>query len=91
MKKIIYLSFILMFSVSLLNATNVKEVNNKEKDLKIEKIEKESIDSKTVLLTRYRGRCLDGHTFTFTASSGEIAQNFVNAYCSARTEFEVQE
>ncbi len=30
---------------------------------------------------KYRGRCLDGYTWSFEASSDEEAQKIVNDYC----------
>lgn len=93
MKKVMYLSVLFMFSVFFANATTVTEENAKEKEVKTLKVEEQKDSFKDVIefFTAYRGRCLDGHTFTFEADDREQGQDFVNAYCRARTAFNVEE
>ncbi|QMU64838.1 MAG: hypothetical protein GKR88_11420 [Flavobacteriaceae bacterium] len=85
MKKIIYL-LVFMFSVSL-SANEIKEIEKKKgAELQIVKIEKvkDVLKNGKVFFTRYRGKCLDGHTFYFTAYTREVAQEVVNTYCAFR-------
>jgi|TARA_R110001606_G_scaffold348342_1_gene497878 hypothetical protein len=88
MKKIIYLSIILMFSVSLVNASSIKETVKKDTKVEITKVE---IIKKVngVFLIKYKGKCLDGHTFYFYQENREEAQGFVNDFCKLRRDFQI--
>lgn len=90
MRKIIYLSSIFMFSVSLVNAANniEEKLNYNENNLKIESfVEK----AEEVFFGYYTGRCLDGHEFRFYAENRDEAQAYVNGYCAGRAQANVPE
>lgn len=88
MKKIFYLSGIMMFSVSLMGAVNTIEekMDNNQKVFTIEKVEVQNDQADEAVFGWFKGRCLDGHTFSFHANSREEAQGYVNGYCAARDE-----
>ena len=89
MKKLVYSLGIAIFITGSVSATSVKEKTTNNNVVKIEKMETitKVINGKTVFYTRYRGRCLDGTTFTFSAGSRSEAQGFVNGYCAAIRSF----
>ncbi|WP_420572523.1 hypothetical protein [Kordia sp.] len=79
MKKVIYLSAALVFSAFTLNATGeIKE--DKKIDKSKEVIEIELVED-GFFFQAYRGRCLDGTTFSFEADNRDEAQAYVNGYC----------
>ncbi|WP_123895970.1 hypothetical protein [Aureibaculum marinum] len=98
MKKLAFLLVIFMLSVVSLDAFNLEKSDKLDKnfnDIKIVETEMvvKNMNSTEIMVVRkvYRGRCLDGTTFTFTASNYDEAQGFVNGYCAARREMAAME
>lgn len=85
MKQLFYVCAVLMFSTSMTFASTGEKVTEekvaKKNLVKIEKVSETSVDG--ILFTKYRGRCLDGTTFSFSADNIDQAQGYVNGYCAA--------
>lgn len=77
-----------MFSVSLANASSIKETVKKDTKVEITKVEVIK-KANGVFITKYKGKCKDGHTFYFYQENREEAQSFVNGYCKTRRDFQI--
>lgn len=85
--KNLLLSFVFSFAAVNAFANNAVPAADITENKEVKIIVKDIVSdlpTSEIVFTEYRGRCLDGHTFTFSAPNLEQAQGFVNGYCENR-------